>query len=74
MLKSQDDAIRAIDLAARNLETTTAAMRGSAALCLLDARDLMAQGNHDQAVCRARDSLAYSVGIFHPDYKTAAAI
>ena len=37
-------------------------------------RDLMARGNHDQAVCRARDSLAYSVGIFHPDYKTAATI
>lgn len=48
-----------------------AAMESSARLCLADAVELQAEGKLDYAKARAIKSLAYSVGIFHPDYKRA---
>ena len=44
----------------------------SAILCFSDALDLYAGGNYDQAKVRAKKSIAYSVGYFHPDYKAAS--
>lgn len=45
----------------------------SARLCLEDAVALYDRGDHDHARQRALKSLQYSVGIFHPAYKAAAA-
>lgn len=50
-----------------------AAMESSARLCLADAVSLQAEGQLDYAKARAIKSLAYSVGVFHADYKRAAA-
>lgn len=50
-----------------------AAMESSARLCLADAVALQDAGNLTDAKARAVKSLAYSVGIFHADYKRAAA-
>lgn len=47
-------------------------MDSSARLCLADAIALQADGDLDAAKARALRSLAYSVGIFHPDYVKAA--
>jgi hypothetical protein len=49
-----------------------AAMESSARLCLTDAIELQAEGKLDDAKARALKSLAYSVGVFHADYKRAA--
>lgn len=46
--------------------------KASAALCLSDAVALYDAGDYDAADRRAVKSLAYSVGIFHADYKAAA--
>lgn len=43
----------------------------NALLCIEDANKLLEKGQHKQAVKRAMDSLRYSVGIFHNDYKSA---
>ena len=48
-----------------------AAMESSARLCLQDAVELHAAGNYDAAKARALKSLAYSVGVFHADYRRA---
>ena len=45
----------------------------SAELALHDATCLLVDGNHDAARFRALKSLAYSIGITHPDYIAAAA-
>lgn len=45
----------------------------SARLCLADAESLMLLGKSASALRRARDSLAYSVGVFHPDFAAVAA-
>ena len=44
----------------------------SAIVCYNDAQALMAAGNYTDAKARALKSLAYSVGVFHPDYLKAA--
>lgn len=44
----------------------------SARLCLADAVALYDEGAYDFAKCRALESLKYSVGVFHADYKSAA--
>jgi hypothetical protein len=44
------------------------AMASSAALCSADALACFNVGDYTHAVARARESLRYSVGIFHPDY------
>lgn len=48
-------------------------MQSSAKLCLSDAEELQRRGDDDAAKTRAIKSLAYSVGIFHPDYAAASA-
>lgn len=47
-------------------------MVSSARLCLADAEKAYSAGNFDIARQRAIKSLAYSVGILHPDYKRAS--
>lgn len=44
----------------------------SARVCLADAVALKDEGKLEDAKKRAVDSLRYSVGVFHPDYKRAA--
>lgn len=44
----------------------------SAVLCLDDALTLRERGDLHAAKKRALDSLRYSVGVFHADYKRAA--
>ena len=46
-------------------------MVSSADLCLADAIALRDKGNFTRAKQRATESLAYSVGIFHPNYQRA---
>jgi hypothetical protein len=46
-------------------------MESSARLCLSDANHLFDRGLLDYAKKRALDSLRFSVGIFHQDYKKA---
>lgn len=58
-----------IRLARKNLGGT---MESSARACLADAINLHDAGALDAAKARALKSLAYSVGMFHPDYKKAA--
>ena len=45
----------------------------SARLCLEDAVNLYDRADFEPAKKRAIDSLRYSVGIFHADYKKASA-
>ena len=49
-------------------------MESSARLCLADAISLRDAGDYEYAKKRAIASLAYSVGILHPDYAKAAKI
>jgi hypothetical protein len=46
-------------------------MESSARVCLSDANHLFDRGLIDYAKKRALDSLKYSVGILHKDYKKA---
>jgi hypothetical protein len=50
-----------------------ASMESSARLCLADAINLQADGDYTNAKQRALKSLAYSVGVFHADYRKVAA-
>ena len=45
----------------------------SALFCLSDAMDMMERGDLESAKKWAIKSLAYSVGVFHSDYKRASA-
>lgn len=45
-------------------------MQSSAQVCLKDAEELQRQGKCVEARNRAVKSLEYSVGVFHPDYKS----
>ena len=47
-------------------------MESSARLSLTDAVALYDNGDHEGAKARALKSIAYSVGVFHPDYKKAS--
>ena len=47
------------------------AMASSARLALKDAKRLLEEGEEGPAYSRALNSLAYSVGVFHADYKRA---
>jgi hypothetical protein len=66
------ETIRLIALAHGRLGMGT--MKSSAELCLNDAVALLLLGNHKSARLRALKSLAYSVGVFHPDYRAAQAV
>lgn len=60
-----------LDLA-RKYVATTPENEGSARLCLADSVALYDQGDWQHARSRALKSLAYSVGVLHPDYQRAA--
>jgi hypothetical protein len=64
--------LEAIIIAARK-HLGTGVMDSSARLCLADALDARDRGDWDAARMWALKSLAYSVGVFHADYKRAAA-
>jgi len=49
-------------------------MESSARVCLMDAVHLFDRGLLDYAKKRALDSLCYSVGIYHQDYKRAKGV
>lgn len=49
------------------------AMVSSAKLCLDDAVEMAARGDYRATRMWAMRSLAYSVGIFHPDYRAVEA-
>lgn len=60
---------KVLALAVKHLGTGT--MDSSARLCLKDAREAQERGDSEAARVRALKSLAYSVGIMHPDYQAA---
>jgi hypothetical protein len=60
----------AIVLARRHLGK--GAMESSARLCLADAVSLFDADKYELAKARALKSLAYSVGVFHEDYRRVA--
>ena len=55
------------------LNAPNAQMASSAKLCLSRAETMLANGNEDGCRRLLVDSLRYSLGIFHPDYKAAHA-
>lgn len=65
------NAHQTIILARKHVMQNIAPMQSSAELCLSDAVKLYDDGALDRAKDRAIKSLAYTVGIFHPDYKSA---
>ncbi len=58
---------------ARKHVITEAQKESSALFCLSDAMDMMERGEFESAKKWAIRSLAYSVGVFHSDYKRASA-
>lgn len=62
-----------IALARFHVMDRTCAMQSSAELCLADAVRCYDAGEYEFARMRAIDSLRYTVGMFHPDYKKATA-
>jgi hypothetical protein len=64
---------RIIRLARKHLGSGSGSMESSARLCLADAIELYDAGDFEAAKRRALKSLAYSIGICHPDYRRAAA-
>jgi hypothetical protein len=63
----------AINLARKHAFANQAQDASSAYLCLADAIAQSNAGDLANAKARAIKSLAYSVGVFHPDYKRASA-
>lgn len=68
-----DHVYEAIRLAQIHAERTQKPMRSSALLRAQDAVVLYNAGEDAFALHAAVESLAYSVGVFHDDYKRAAA-
>lgn len=62
-----------INLARKHVFANQAQDASSAYLCLADAIAQSNAGDLANAKARAIKSLAYSVGVFHPDYKRASA-
>ncbi len=61
-----------IILARKHVVWAECEMRSSAELCLQDAMALQSKGDYENAKTRALKSLAYTVGVLHPDYRKAA--
>lgn len=60
-----------IILARKHVNGAAGEMKSSALVCLQDAIMCQYQGDLATAKERALKSLAYSVGVFHPDYRRA---
>jgi len=69
-MTTQAQAQTAIDLATKWIDKGIGTMVSSAQVCLDDAKTLMSEGKYNLVCAWAKRSLAYSVGIFHPDYKS----
>jgi len=69
-MTTQAQAQTAIDLASKWIGKGIGTMVSSAQHCLDDATARMQEGRYDICCTWAKSSLAYSVGIFHPDYKS----
>jgi len=69
-MTTQAQAQTAIDLASKWIGKGIGTMVSSAQLNLDDAKALMIEGEYQLARGCAKRSLAYSVGIFHPDYQS----
>lgn len=61
------DVVKTLRMARKHLGEGS--MVSSARLCMADAVELFEAGEYDRAQERALKSLAYSVGILHPDYR-----
>lgn len=70
LIRSYFSASNAIRTADEQIVKSKAAMLSSAKLCLSDARDCFDNGDYDCAYTRAKNSLAYSVGVFHSAYQS----
>lgn len=70
MIRSTNDIIIA---ARRHVIGGAAVQEASARVCLTDAVGAHDSGDYPAAALRAVKSLAYSVGIYHRDYKAAHA-
>ena len=68
----QMTAHQTIILARKYVMLNIAPMQSSAALCLSDAVKLYDDGALDRAKDRAIRSLAFTVGVHHPDYARAS--
>lgn len=80
-MTTQAQAQTAIDLATKWIGKGIGTMVSSAQLCLDDAKERLARGVESKqpthvyfeaVVNHAKRSLAYSVGILHPDYQSVA--
>lgn len=65
--------VQAVMILARNNLGNGGLLNTSARVCMADAVKLYDEGNYVDAKRRAIQSLAYSVGIAHPDYAKASA-
>lgn len=64
--------VQIIAIAERHARAMTGGMQSSALLCISDAKICQSQGDAESVKRRALKSLAYSVGISHPDYIAAS--
>jgi antirestriction protein len=65
------NANQCLTLARKHL-TSAAIQESSARFCMAEAVARMDEGQEDSAVMWAEKSLAYSVGVFHEDYRKVA--
>jgi hypothetical protein len=68
---TESRAYEALRLAQTWAEKTIKPMKTSAQSCAKDAEACFNKGDFESALRRAKDSLAYSVGVFHPHYVQA---
>ena len=67
---TETQAYEALRLA--QLNAHKGSLASSAAMCVADALACFNAGDYAHAIVRARESLRYSVGVFHPDYAKVA--
>lgn len=65
---TETQAYEALRLAQIHAERTTKPLKTSAASCVQDAERCFNAGDFACTLSRARESLRYSIGVFHPDF------
>jgi hypothetical protein len=70
---TSDMAVDAIKIAMTH-EPSATSMASSAKVAREDAQWCMERGMFESAICRSRDSISYSLGIFSDPYKTLTAM